>query len=450
MREATRLRGRLLGALGLVGLAMACGGSTSSDEPDDQGQPGGRGGAGTSGSGGSAGASGTDGPGGRGELGGRGGAAGIGGAAGQSGAAGVYGSSGAAGSTGGSIDGTGGTTGYTCELACVACPSPQGCLPVGVNDAGTDAGSHEGGLAAGCLAELSLPRGTYTLESVKRDECCYRGCYPSGLGGTSSAGTGVGGGRPYLVNGQARTAAPTKRADWTSSVTPDVAPLGPELSQRLAQCWLADARLEHASVAAFARLTLELLALGAPPALIAESQRASLDEIEHARDCFALASAYSGSPLGPGSLALEGALAESCLIDLAVRTVHEGCVGETIAALVASAALRGAVDGPVRATLARIARDEAQHAELGWRVVAWAIEQGGSDVARAVSAAFERALAEPPVIDAPDVADRDRAAFRAHGRSRREELASVVREALHEVVAPCAAALLAGRVATAA
>jgi hypothetical protein len=47
---------------------------------------------------------------------------------------------------------------------------------------------------------------------------------------------------------------------------------------------------------------LELLALGAPAELVEKAHVAALDEIEHARICFALASAYGGERYGPGPL----------------------------------------------------------------------------------------------------------------------------------------------------
>ena len=49
-----------------------------------------------------------------------------------------------------------------------------------------------------------------------------------------------------------------------------------------------------AEIASFARTSLDLLALGAPADLVAETHRAALDEIEHARIAYALASAFSG------------------------------------------------------------------------------------------------------------------------------------------------------------
>ncbi|XXX78635.1 hypothetical protein WMF30_07650 [Sorangium sp. So ce134] len=58
---------------------------------------------------------------------------------------------------------------------------------------------------------------------------------------------------------------------------------------------LEHASLERASIASFARLSLELLALGVPPALLAGAQQAAMVEIAHAR-----------AALGPGSLDVTG------------------------------------------------------------------------------------------------------------------------------------------------
>jgi hypothetical protein len=71
------------------------------------------------------------------------------------------------------------------------------------------------------------------------------------------------------------------------------------------------------------------------------------------------------------------------LADLAVRVARKGCVGETIAAVVAAARLEQARDPAERAELEVIAADDARHAELAWRTVLWAIRRGGDAVRRA-------------------------------------------------------------------
>jgi hypothetical protein len=158
---------------------------------------------------------------------------------------------------------------------------------------------------------------------------------------------------------------------------------GGERDAALAEAWSSDARMEHASIASFARATLELLAVGAPPALVSATQQASLDEVEHARLCFALASRYAGRELGPGPLAVVGPRSAD-LVRLACDVFVEGCVGETIAALAAVRAGRGCEDEVVREVLAKIADDEARHAAVAWATLGWACERGGEAVREAV------------------------------------------------------------------
>lgn len=203
------------------------------------------------------------------------------------------------------------------------------------------------------------------------------------------------------------------------------------LRERIAAEWLEDARAEHASVAAFARATLELMALGAPPALLAEAQRAGLDEIDHAQRCFSLAGRYGGVPMQPGplpALAPRGA----DLVRLAVDTFAEGCVGETIAALVAQRAARSCTDDVVERSLVRIADDEARHAALAWSTIAWALREGGEAVARglrAIAAQLRPAAAVPN-------ADPRAAMLAAHGRLDARAHARAARDAWDEVIGP--------------
>jgi hypothetical protein len=162
----------------------------------------------------------------------------------------------------------------------------------------------------------------------------------------------------------------------------------------LAEHWANAARMEHASVAAFSRFSLQLLAVGAPPALLEETHRAALDEIKHAELCFSLASVYGQKSVGPGPLPVtEQALCAWDLTSVAVGAVEEGCVGETIAALEAQAAAELAGEDAVRHVLRRIHEDEARHSELAWRFVRWAALIGGAPVKQALALAFERTMA---------------------------------------------------------
>lgn len=79
---------------------------------------------------------------------------------------------------------------------------------------------------------------------------------------------------------------------WSSEPL-DIA-VDPAERDALAARWRENGRTERASVAAFARLTLDLLALGAPPTLVAAAQRDALDEVQHAEACFSIARAIDG------------------------------------------------------------------------------------------------------------------------------------------------------------
>src|SRR4051812_39178148 len=74
------------------------------------------------------------------------------------------------------------------------------------------------------------------------------------------------------------------------------------LRRALVEHWTRAAQMEHASVAAFSRFSLQLLAVGAPPSLLQDAHRAALDEITHAELCFSLATSYAGHGIGPGPL----------------------------------------------------------------------------------------------------------------------------------------------------
>lgn len=244
-------------------------------------------------------------------------------------------------------------------------------------------------------------------------------------------------GRPHLgADGpvQADVRAAAGATGWASETRPVLDRAFTPLRARIAEAWRQDAQAEHASVAAFARATLELMAVGAPPELLEGCQRAALDEIDHARRCFALAATYGGEEIEPDGLP---ALAprRTDLSRLAADTFAEGCVGESIAALVAERALRHCLDPAVRDALATIAADEARHAALAWATLRWAVDHGGDAVRDAVRerAALLRGEGQrgalPPV-------DPEAAALAQAGRLDPRALAEASRDAWLEIVDP--------------
>ncbi|MCX4239782.1 ferritin-like domain-containing protein [Paraliomyxa miuraensis] len=243
-------------------------------------------------------------------------------------------------------------------------------------------------------------------------------------------------GRPHLGEHGPVLAALHEGTDWARGSEPDASAsprLPAALRERIAEQWRQDARAEHASVAAFARATLELMAVGAPPALLAEAQRAGLDEIDHAQRCLALAARYGGAPMQPGPLP---ALAPrpATLARLAADTFAEGCVGETIAALAAQRAARGCTEAEVARHLEPIADDEARHAALAWSTIAWALREGGEAVASELRRA---AAALRPVPERPEpTAEPDANTLAAHGRLDARALHRTARDAWDDVIGP--------------
>ena len=271
--------------------------------------------------------------------------------------------------------------------------------------------------------------GTPAARASDPKACCYRWVTPCAGGRALRAS----------VEDAPRTTPVGRARGWETTLAP--APVPESEREALAAHWAREAAGEHASVASFARATLDLLAVGAPADLVAGVQAAALDEVEHARIAFSMASAYAGAPLGPGPLApLPPAEGAPTLASVARSTLLDACAGETVAALAAREA-SGLADDPVVATaLDRIAEDEERHAELAWRTVAWALRSGGQPVREALEAA---ALALRDALDEPAPAGRDEDLAR-HGVLASAQLHALRVRALREVVLTCIQGLLLG------
>jgi hypothetical protein len=217
--------------------------------------------------------------------------------------------------------------------------------------------------------------------------------------------------------------------------------LAPALRARVAAEWARAAQAEHASIASFARFTLQLLAVGAPAELVADAQRAALDEIAHASRAFAIASVYSGVSLGPGSMPIDEQSLGPWELEGVIRgTVEEGCVGETLAAAEAEAARDAVKAAVLRQALERVARDEAAHAALAFRFVSWAVEVGGPVACNAAREAFARAVAR--ARNEPLLEGVEEQALREHGRLPAAERRTLRLETVERVIEPAARELL--------
>ena len=251
-------------------------------------------------------------------------------------------------------------------------------------------------------------------------------------------------GRPFLVHDAPRTAPSVSGShSWSERATePSDGALEPAARSALAAHWTEIALMEHASVAAFARFVLELLSLGAPCELVQETQRALADEIEHTVLCFTLASGYAGQAVSAGALSIEGALATRSRQQIVTTAFLEACVGETLAAVEARAALETALDPAVRRVLARIAADEARHAELGWKFLQWALATSSVGERNALCSALSRIVAEESGRRPAHAEGSSDGALQAHGLLSDARRWQARQLALSELVQPLAAALL--------
>ncbi len=162
----------------------------------------------------------------------------------------------------------------------------------------------------------------------------------------------------------------------------------------LAGAWRENGRTEHASVAAFARHTLELMTLGAPPALVRAAQEDAIDEIRHTELCFTLARAIDGRAIEPGDF--PGAKANAsvprprivALATLATGSLIDGALHEGVSARIIAKLARRCERPEIAFVLREIARDEGRHAAHGWDVVLWCVEQGGAPIVAALRGAL--------------------------------------------------------------
>jgi hypothetical protein len=254
------------------------------------------------------------------------------------------------------------------------------------------AGTKAGKSYAQCPETVKIEGTARALRSATQTKCSYA---VGVIDGEPIPGTGKIRGRPARIDGAAhvvgvvdgnwttlhepiaRTRPATSALDPVAATTRaalDPGSLDPAIRARLAAVWLEAARMEHASIAAFSNLALQLLVHGAPPELVEATHAAALDEIRHAREAFAIASRYAGRTLGPAPFTAAARMtADVTLAQLALETFIDGCIGETCAAVEAARAAEAASDRDLATTLRAISEDETRHAELAWAIVAWCV-----------------------------------------------------------------------------
>ena len=130
----------------------------------------------------------------------------------------------------------------------------------------------------------------------------------------------------------------------------------------LAQRWTENALAEHASIASFSKFMLDLMSLGAHAELLEKTNQSLLEEIEHARASFAIASQLHGHCVGAGPLPVHSVTVDGDVVRIASELFEEACVGETLSAACVFEAASQCKDVVLASVLEQIAEDEMGHA----------------------------------------------------------------------------------------
>ena len=141
----------------------------------------------------------------------------------------------------------------------------------------------------------------------------------------------------------------------------------------IAQVWAVRHGVETGASLRFAALSEGMRAAGAPVTLVELAARASADEVRHAAHCAdILRSRRAEIPppetrllfFGPPDLGPEQRLT--------YEVVAQSCISETESMATLVTLLDAASDGHLKTVLQELARDEVQHARLGWAYLSWA------------------------------------------------------------------------------
>jgi hypothetical protein len=156
------------------------------------------------------------------------------------------------------------------------------------------------------------------------------------------------------------------------------------MDDELGKEWTERALGEHASVPAFAAFTIALMSNNAPPTLVQDALTAAMDEVRHAETSFEVASLLLGTVIEPGPIPPSTHTFGQNMTALALAAAQEGCIDETLSALVAAyevdtrieqnPRINDATKAVLKEKIRTIALEETRHSALAWRTVRWACE----------------------------------------------------------------------------
>ncbi len=140
--------------------------------------------------------------------------------------------------------------------------------------------------------------------------------------------------------------------------------------------WAARHGVETGAALRFGSLSRRMSQAGAPEALVELAARASQDEIRHASRCADILRLRRAEVPPPETRLLEYAPpALTAEQRLTYEVVAQSCVSETESMATLVTLLDEAREETLRSVLHELARDEVQHARIGWGYLTWARER---------------------------------------------------------------------------
>lgn len=145
------------------------------------------------------------------------------------------------------------------------------------------------------------------------------------------------------------------------------------IHQHADRVWAARHGVETGAALRFGSLSRRMWQAGAPEALVELAARASRDETRHASRCEDILRARQAPVPPPETRLLEYAPSDLAPEQrLTYEVVAQSCVSETESMATLVILLDEARDESLRSVIHELARDEVQHARLGWGYLSWA------------------------------------------------------------------------------
>lgn len=280
-----------------------------------------------------------------------------------------------------------------------------------------------------CATDASVGPGTTSDAGVcaEPDASCTEVCARAGMNGVAScdfgadesdageagldasldasdAGSSDGGPSPEIVRCRITLYCGGRSYDGAPEDGRFVRVMDRGTTETLGETFADIAALEWTSVTAFERLARALAHHGAPPDLVARAKSFADDERRHTELVSGLARAHGGAPR---LRAPSGDETLPSLRSLAEENAAEGCVRETLGALVARVQAMRSTAPSIRAVFDVVADEEARHAELSWELHAWFLEALAGEDRAAVEDALAGAMRSledtlPPRLSSSD------------------------------------------------